>query len=116
MTDVAPIRLLGESQGYRAFFIEDLRRIDPFLRTFSNNDYIYVQLGWHVWKDAWPGLAKKVYGYGLEPSRFIILANTLYECESAAAAGFSSLFCNHNAWLDPNIFRCTTIYPLRYTT
>jgi hypothetical protein len=101
---VAPIRLLAEAGVDRVFFVEDLRRMDGFWQTFLPNDIIYVQLSWHIWEAVWPKLAAQVTNQGLDPAKFVILANAEYERVGATKAGFSSILCNHNCWLDENLF------------
>jgi glycosyltransferase involved in cell wall biosynthesis len=101
---VAPIRLLAEAGVDRVFFVEDLRRMDGFWQTFLPKDIIYVQLSWHIWEAVWPKLASKVINQGLDPLNFVALASNEYERIGAINAGFSSILCNHNCWLDEKLF------------
>ncbi len=107
--DVNSIRRIYQENGLTIYFMEGVVHNIKWLKDLVNlNSYFYAIIPHWTYPNFFEETAhflSESFPDQLGLTQIIWMTNTEEQMHQAHAAGMKAIFCNHNCWLDENIFK-----------
>jgi len=102
---------LGRRKRLKIFMIEGQTHYVRIIPYFKNDSFFFSIIPFQAGGDYFHQFRKlfKAINPVFNIKNMIVLCNTSEQMPRVLEAGFSALFCNHNCWLDENIFKITNL-------